>query len=78
MRIPQVDQQKVKLLPLRRGSFVDWVEKGEGRGGGGEVDGNLSEGVGFDGSESRVDPPDPRLAWSELHVPELCSLGEIK
>ena len=67
----------VKLLPLQTSRFVDWAERGEGYGDFGEVNGDLPEAGGFDGSESRVDPPDAQLAWSELHIPEICSLGEV-
>ena len=68
----------VKLLPLQTSRFVNWAEKSEGNRGGGEVDGDFPEDVGFDSSESRVDPPDVRLTWPKFHIPELCSLGEIK
>ena len=75
---PQVDQQMVKLLPLQTSRVVDWAERGEGYGDVGEVNGDLPEAGGFDSSKSRIDPPDARLARSELHIPELCSLGEIQ
>ena len=63
----------VKILPFQPSRFVNGAKKD-----GGDVDGDLPKVFRSGGLERCIDPPDDRLAESELYILEHRGLGEVK